>query len=109
MIKRQTIFFVITVLIILGIVFTISGAVLPFLIAAILSYLLKPAIDFLERRFCVRRSIISFAAVGVFCIFILSMLIILFPIIYGQFNLFIKQTPFYKHYILSNFIPYISE
>ncbi len=85
--------------IICAIIYSISNTLAPFIISFIIAYILQPAINTYAHKFNIRRST---ATIGIFALFISCftiIIVIVVPIIYNQFSLFIHKIPQYKQSI----------
>lgn len=76
----KIVLFFLVLLIGVGVLYTIRGTLLPFVIAVVLSYLLMPVVDFLESRKVNRILAVSMILVSIFGLFI-SMFILVVPIL----------------------------
>ncbi|WP_375327434.1 AI-2E family transporter [Candidatus Tisiphia endosymbiont of Nemotelus uliginosus] len=104
----KAIFWVIVIGIMVISLTLISNILTPFVIAAIISYLLQPVIYHLSIRYKYHRNVIvAIIFVLFFSIFIVVVAVIL-PIIYQQITLLISKIPTYKDYLQTQFIPLIT-
>jgi putative permease len=87
----------------------ISDALRPFVSSFIIAYLLQPAIDFISLRLNLSRKPAVAIIFLIFLSIFLAVFIILVPIIYQQFSIFINNIPKYKHYFQTEIIPPIME
>lgn len=89
-------YWILLILIIGTFCYLVSDVLAPFLISFVFAYILQPLIERNTARYSLSRSIIS---LFVFCVFVSGFVLIVLvitPIIYQQFSLFVVKIPKYK-------------
>ena len=72
----------------------LRGILLPFVVGALLSYLLVPAVDRLE-RFGVNRSFAALAVILPLIVGLVAVILVMFPVIIGEIRFFAEEFPHY--------------
>ena len=67
---------------------------LPFVVGALLAYLLVPAVDRLE-RFGINRSFAALAVILPLIVGIVAVILVMFPVIIGEIRFFVEEFPRY--------------
>ncbi len=79
-----------------GLIYMLADTLAPFLAAFIFAYLLRPLIETFSSKFKLPRSLSTFTAYGLFLSGFIAIIVILIPLIYKQFAIFIRKIPEYK-------------
>ncbi|PCJ29569.1 MAG: AI-2E family transporter [Rickettsiales bacterium] len=93
---NKVIFWCASLLLIGGLMYVLSSTIAPFLVALMFAYLLQPSIETNCKRFNLGRPIVTF---GVFILFLSSfvtVIVLVVPIIFKQFAMFLGKIPQYK-------------
>jgi predicted PurR-regulated permease PerM len=80
------------------IVYSMHAILTPFLVGALIAYLLDPAVQFLNRK-GVNRSLAVLLIFGVFALFSIIASVLIVPILVGQLINFVFQLPEYVHWL----------
>jgi predicted PurR-regulated permease PerM len=72
----------------------LRGILLPFVVGALLAYLLVPAVDRLE-RFGVNRSFAALAVILPLIVGLVAVILVMFPVIVGEIRFFAEEFPHY--------------
>lgn len=105
--KRYIIPLTISLLFIL-IIYFLGNIILPFFIAALLSYLLNPVVNFLEKRKIPRVAstlLIFLCAIVIFTLFVL----VIMPTVKSEVEIVINNMPRYLEVLQQKIIPYLEE
>lgn len=76
--------------------YLVSDVLAPFIVAFIFAYILQPIIERNTARYPLTRSVISFLIFSVFVSGFVLIALVITPIIYQQFSLFVVKIPKYK-------------
>ena len=82
---------------IFGILYAVSDILAPFVISFIFAYILQPAIKTNCNKFGIRRSTATIAVFTIFLSAFIILIVLVAPIIYNQFLVFIDKIPQYKN------------
>lgn len=88
--------------------FALEAAVMPFFIAAIIAYILHPAVDGASAKFGINRNFLIMLTVCLVIFGIICLCVIFVPMVYKQASIFLSKMPHYRDYIQENISPFIS-
>ena len=91
--------------VVIGIFYISSDVLTPFVVSAILAYLVSPCASFLERKLRVSRWVIGLSLVALMVTIFILLWVTLFPIIYEQIISFIQSIPKYQIYLREHILP----
>jgi len=94
---NKAIFWSFTLLILSSIFYLVSDTLAPFLTAFIFAYLLQPVIDNNCKRFNLPRNFFTLSVFILFLSCFIAITVLLVPLIYKQFAIFIGKIPQYKN------------
>ena len=104
---NKSIFWLIIIGVMCGIVTLTSSVLVPFIAAFIIAYILRPLTNAVAVNCkvskCIAPYLVFFLFIGIFVV----ACTILFPAIYKQTSLFISKIPVYKNYVQSELLPII--
>lgn len=86
--------------------FIIHDAIMPFILAAIFSYLIYPVVKFCSHKSGISKNIIIAVAVMLFMSICITILFLVTPLIYEQAQMLVSKIKIYKQYVQDN-IPMI--
>ena len=95
-VSAQATFWFLAGLIFLGVVILFKAILLPFIIGAIIAYLLNPIVEILGRK-GLRRWVASLAILGIFILFVVVLLGVSVPLLARELTDFISNVPHYAH------------
>ncbi len=95
----QSIFWALSGLVLLGLIILFNGILLPFVVGAIIAYLLNPIVRMLGQK-GLRRWVASLLILGAFLLFILTLLAIALPLLVRELSDFISNAPTYANHIV---------
>jgi putative permease len=94
---NKVIFWGITLLLFIAIIYMVSDTLAPFLISFIFAYLLQPVIEANFQRFKCSRPVITLSVFIMFLSSFIAIIVLLVPMIYQQISVFVKKIPQYKN------------
>jgi predicted PurR-regulated permease PerM len=92
--KRQAIFWLVTMLVFVLLLYVFRSILLPFLAGLALAYFMDPVADFLERRGLSRLSATIFILLAFIVLFVIALMVVV-PILASQLSEFISRFPVY--------------
>lgn len=106
--KNHLTFWIGTFAVFLLFVWAFGDMLLPFVLGGAIAYLLDPLVEWLGRR-KVPRWLAALAIVGLFVIFVLSLLVITIPLLYRQIAQLAETAPGYIDQLSEMLSPYIAQ
>ena len=97
-INAQAIFWTVSGLVFLGLIILFNGILLPFVIGAIIAYLLNPVVRILGQK-GMKRWMASILILSIFIFFIVGLIAIAAPLLAKELGDFINNVPEYTHRI----------
>jgi len=94
-------------IVVIGVIVKIPYVVIPFLISFCIAYICNPALNWLQNKTILPRSILSISIALILTITFIYLIILLTPLIYSQIYILIGKIPVYKNYALEYTMPYI--
>ncbi len=91
-----------------GLVYLLSPILMPFLVAAALSYLGDPLVDWLESK-KIPRTVAVIIVFAVIILLLIAALLILVPAISSQLTVFITRAPLVLEWFNTNAVPWLNE
>lgn len=98
---------IIIFMIAVGIIYTLGGILMPFIVSFILAYLFVPLANKLEQNVRLPRTLGSLLIIVIIICLFTTLWLFLAPMILKQIQLFIEQIPTYKLFIQHNIMPKI--
>lgn len=93
---NKIIFWVALIVLINGILYVASDTIIPFFVAFIFAYLLAPVVQSNCNRFNISRGVSSSVVFTIFISGFVAIFVLIVPIIYEQFAIFVSKIPQYK-------------
>lgn len=97
MIMNRMIFWGITLLIAIGVIYLVSDTLAPFLISFIFAYLLQPVIETNCKRFKLPRVLVTFGVFSLFLSGFITIIVLIVPMTYQQIAALVSKVPQYRN------------
>jgi predicted PurR-regulated permease PerM len=97
---------VIWVALVFGFLFAVKSILTPFIVAIIIAYFLDPLADKITNRY-LPRTYSTLVILGIFITIVIAILILIFPLLYSQFDSLINAIPDYFEIFIHDFYPQV--